>query len=156
MRTYLQSPSLSSEGFTLVELMVTLVIAAILATISIPSYSSAIRKAHRVEARNALLELAAREERFFSTNSAYTALPENLGYAGALPQVIGGGYYQISVCVAASAPCGPGTATTGSVFLIEATPVGAQKSDNQCTSFSLDSTGVQSATGTNAARCWSN
>jgi type IV pilus assembly protein PilE len=143
-------------GFTLVELMVTLVVAAILGTLTVPSYIATIRKARRMEARIALLELATREERFFSTNSAYTAAATDLGYTGTFPQAVGGGYYQLNVCVADAAPCGAGGSTTGNIFLLTATPLGTQVSDTQCASFSLDSTGVPAATGTNAAACWNN
>jgi type IV pilus assembly protein PilE len=143
-------------GFTLVELMVTISIAATLTAIAMPSYSSVIRKSRRVEARLALLQLAAREERFFSTNSAYTVSPTDLGYAGSFPQAIAGGYYQISICVAQDVPCNSGTGTTGSSFAAQAVPVGPQTSDSECTSLSLDSTGAQSATGTNANTCWTN
>ena len=144
----------SSAGFSLVELMVSITIATTLATIAIPSYIQQIRQSRHMEARAAVLELAAREERFFSTNSAYTTAPAKLGYSGEFPQVTGSGYYQLSVCVAAALPCGTGNATSGNAYFITATPVGSQKADTQCTAFSLDSTGVQSATGTTAATCW--
>jgi type IV pilus assembly protein PilE len=145
-----------SPGFTLVELMLTMLIAAILTAISVPSYTYQIRKARRTEARLALYDLATREERFFSTNSAYSSAASDLGYSGTFPLRVGNGYYQVSVCVAAQAPCGEGTAATGGVFLLTATPVGPQASDMQCTSFSLDNTGAQSATGTGAVACWKN
>jgi Tfp pilus assembly protein PilE len=76
--------------------------------------------------------------------------------AGAYPIIVGNGYYQITVCVAATLPCmtDAGKATT---FFLTATPVGAQAADAQCGTFTLDSTGVQSVTGTDAAtpsKCW--
>jgi len=58
---------------------------------------SQVRKSRRTEARTALLDLAAREERFFSTNSAYTNVPANLGYAGTFPAPVGSSYYQVNV-----------------------------------------------------------
>jgi type IV pilus assembly protein PilE len=143
-------------GFTLVELMVTISIAGTLAALALPGYSAVVRKSRRVEARLALLQLATREERFFSTNSAYTVSPADLGYAGSFPQAIAGGYYQISICVAQDVPCSSGTETTGDAFAAQAVPVGSQTADSECTSLSLDSTGAQSATGTNANTCWTN
>ena len=58
------SPQMTAmmTGFTLVELMVTLVVAAILATIAIPAYQNQIRESRRTEAKTALLDLAGREE----------------------------------------------------------------------------------------------
>lgn len=154
MRASRRSSRSQSWGFTLVELMVTLTIAAILTVISIPSYTYEIHKARRTEARFALLDLATREERFFSTNSAYTAVAADLGYAGTFPQTVGAGHYQISVCVADAAPCAGGGSSTGSVFLLTATAVGTQAGDAQCTAYTLDNTGVQAATGVNANACW--
>jgi type IV pilus assembly protein PilE len=71
-----------SAGFTLIELMTVLVIGTILATIAIPAYRGQIQKSRRTEARTALLDLAAREERYLSTNNTYSSLPGDLGYAG--------------------------------------------------------------------------
>jgi type IV pilus assembly protein PilE len=156
MKTYTPHAQCASKGFTLIELMMTVVIAVILTAITIPSYTYQIRKARRMEARLALLDLATREERFFSTNSAYTAAAADLGYAGTFPQTVGSGYYQVSVCVADAAPCGSNNAMAGSVFLLTATPTGTQQNDAQCASFSLDNHGVLSATGTAAASCWGN
>ena len=44
-------------GFTLVELMVTILIGAILLAIAVPTYQAQIRKSRRTEARNAVLDL---------------------------------------------------------------------------------------------------
>jgi type IV pilus assembly protein PilE len=150
----IRSKCTSAAGFSLVELMVTVAIASALTTIAVPSYLQQIRAARRMDARLALYDLVAREERFLTTNGTYTAVPANLGYSGEFPQVIASGDYQVNVCVAAAAPCGNSDATTGKVFLLQATAVGNQAADTQCSSFSLDSTGAQSATGTSVATCW--
>ena len=55
--------NLKSRGFTLVELAVVMVVAAILVAIAIPGYTSYMRKARRTDAKAALLGLAALEER---------------------------------------------------------------------------------------------
>jgi type IV pilus assembly protein PilE len=140
----------NSAGFTMIELMVTVVVVAILASIAIPSYNAQIRKSRRTDAKTALLDLAGREERFFSTNNGtYTAVAANLGYTGTFPVTIGSGYYQINI-----APPVAGTTTTVASFTIQATPINTQVSDTGCTSFTIDSTGNQSATGTDSANCW--
>jgi type IV pilus assembly protein PilE len=133
-------------GFTLIELMVVITIASILLVIAVPSYTSQMRKSRRTEARTALLDLAAREERFFSTRSAYTLVPANLGYAGAFPVQVGGGYYQINV-----------TAASATSFTATATPIAAQAADaTQCGTFTIDNTGQQLVSGgTGAVTCWS-
>jgi type IV pilus assembly protein PilE len=152
------------SGFTLIELMVVVVIATILVAVALPSYMTQLRQSRRTEAKTALLDLAGREERYFSTSAGganYSATAADLGYpAGAWPQVIGSGYYTVSVCVAASgaAPCAPSNAQ-GPMYVVTATPVATQSQigDTQCTSFSVDSVGQQYATGTQtAAYCWGN
>jgi type IV pilus assembly protein PilE len=149
------------SGFTLVELMIVVVIATILLSIAVPSYMTQMRQSRRTEAKTALLDLAGREESYFSTNgSAYTNAAANLGYAGfGVP--IGSGYYQLTVCVPAAANCTAGLAMpnppAAPSYTIVATPVGSQVNDAQCTAFAVDSTGQQFATGPGGtATCWSN
>ena len=145
----------SSRGFTLIELMVVVVIASILLAVAVPSYQSYVRQSRRTEAKTAVLDLAGREERYFSTNGAsYSQVAANLGYA-AFGTPIGSGYYQLAVNVPATTPNAPATPS----YSITATPVAGQSqvSDTQCTSFSVDSSGAQFATGTATAQyCWAN
>src|ERR1700738_326711 len=85
-----------SYGFTLVELLVVITISATLLSIVVPTYRAQVRKTRHTEAKRALLPLASREERYMSTNNAYSNTAANLGYS-ALPTAIGSGYYQLSV-----------------------------------------------------------
>jgi type IV pilus assembly protein PilE len=146
MRTTLRFP----KGFTLVELMITIMVAAILAAIAVPSYTNQVRKSRRTDARNAVLDAAAREERLFATNNRYSQVAADLGYT-ALPQKIGGGYYEVNV------RCTPDVATcTG--FVVTAAPLGNQVKDTACAIFQVDETGKQTVTGVSAADprapCW--
>jgi type IV pilus assembly protein PilE len=139
------------KGFTLVELMVVLGIVAILLIVAVPSYTSHIRKSRRTEARTALLDLAGRQERLFSTTNTYSATPSALGYSGdAFPVTVGSGYYQVDV--AAPAPAAGALPT----FTITATAIGSQAKDTQCATFTVDQTGAQSASGSATASvdCW--
>ncbi len=77
------------RGFTLIELMIAMLIVSILAALAIPSYNRSVRKSRRTEARSAVLDAAAREERFYATNNKYTQTAAELGYA-ALPVAVGG------------------------------------------------------------------
>ncbi|HWZ62919.1 MAG TPA: type IV pilin protein [Steroidobacteraceae bacterium] len=159
-----------AAGFSLIELMVVVAIATILLSIAIPSYMSQVRQSRRTDAKTALLDLAGREESYFSTSvngANYTATPGNLGYAGAWPVVVGGGYYQVTVCVVNSGgggACAP-SAQPGPSYTVIATPVAGQSQvkDTQCTAFAVDSVGQQYAadsTGTYTAAaqqyCWAN
>lgn len=140
-------------GFTLIELMVVVVVATILATIAIPAYTSQIRKSRRTEAKTAVLDLASREERYFSTSNSYTTDPTMLGYASSATSfpLSAGTYYQITVQVPDKDWTGGGPS-----YIITATPDtgSSQAQDTQCTSFSVTQTGLQSATGTLGSGCW--
>ncbi len=142
--------TMASSGFTLIELLVTLAIVSVLATIAVASYTSQVQKSRRTDARSALLDLAGREEKLFSTTNAYSAAASDLGY-GAVgtpwPIPVGSGYYNVSVAV----PNPPVS------YLITATAVNSQVSDTDCVSLSVDQTGAQTSTGTGTApTCWGN
>ena len=157
MSTPLEYRKHGSLGFTLIELMVTVAIVSILATIAVTSYSSQVQKSRRTEAKSALLDLSGREEKLFSTTNAYSNLEAFLGYAagGSLTVMtnmpFGNNYYTLTVQVP-----DPGQApVTPSTYLLTATPVGTQAKDTSCGSFSLNQLGVQTSTGTaTAASCW--
>ena len=132
-----QSRKFRLRGFTLVELMVVVLITAVLASIAVPIYKQQVRKSRRTDAKTAVLDLASREERMFSTRNSYNPNPAtlatDLGY-GSLPTVVGSGYYQLNVTA---------TATT---FVVQATPITAdQQGDTQCQLFQVDNLGRQSA-----------
>ncbi len=136
-------------GFSLIELMVTVAVVAILASIALPAYMSSVRKSRRTEAKTALLDLAGREERYYNTNnSTYTALANNLGYGTAAVSTlaVGTGYYQVTI----SSPAANGVPAPS--YELVAVPITAdQLKDAQCLQFTLDSTGLQTATN---AVCW--
>jgi type IV pilus assembly protein PilE len=153
-----QSSKRASSGFTLIELMVTVAIVTILATIAVTSYTSQVQKSRRTEAKSALLDLAGREERLFSTSNAYSNLQTFLGYATSGTATISGmnfgnGYYQLTVAWP-DAVNQPGVANS---FLLTATPVAgtSQAGDTTCKAFSVNQLGVQTVSGTGtAASCW--
>ncbi len=144
----------ASSGFTLIELMVTVAIVTILATIAVTSYTSQVQKSRRTEAKSALLDLAGREERLFSTTNTYTNLESALGYGGAVAMTnmaFGNGYYQLTA-VTPDTVNQPGITNS---YLLTANPVGPQAGDTQCGSFSVNQLGVQTVSGTlTAASCW--
>lgn len=124
-----------AAGFTLIELMVTIIIGAILMAIAGPAYMTQIRKSRRTEAKTAILDLASREERLYSTTNTYSADPVTLGYT-AFGGAIGGGYYKLTV-----------QAPTGAVptFQVTATAINSQLKDTACFTFVVDQTGKLTA-----------
>ena len=67
------------HGFTLIELMIVVVIVAILAAVALPAYNDSVRKSRRTAAKTAVLDMASREEKFYTTNNAYASTASNLG-----------------------------------------------------------------------------
>lgn len=149
----------TNKGFTLIELVVTMLIAAILAAVAIPAYSNYVRKAHRTDAKNALLDMASLEERYFSTNYIYSSSFTDLGYGTAGTSInVGSGYYSVSAPVIGNAqpptPTSPGTPAT---YSITAIAINDQFKDTSCRTFTITSAGVQTATdsgGNPATTCW--
>jgi len=60
------------NGFTLIELMLTVAILGILASIAIPAYNNYVREADRSVAKTDLLEIAQIMERNFTVNRTYS------------------------------------------------------------------------------------
>ena len=126
-------------GFTLIELMITVAIIAILAGIALPSYRDSVAKGHRAEARAVLLEASQWMERFFSENYRYdqnsagtlvnAAMPANLRMS---PKQ-GGAVYNIATVATATSYTLTATRATG----------GAMASD-KCGDFTMTNTGVKS------------
>jgi type IV pilus assembly protein PilE len=140
----------NTRGFTLIELVVAMVVAAILISIAIPGYQTYARKAHRVDAKNALLGLSALEERYYSTSNTYSSTPSDLGFASGVswPQTVGSGYYTVSVSGVASA-----TVTSTATYTITANPVGDQAKDTNCPSYSISQNG-STTPNPDTNHCW--
>jgi type IV pilus assembly protein PilE len=147
----------AQQGFTLIELMIAVVVVGILSAVAIPNYRSYVLKAERGAAKAVMLNLAQNQERYFTNNGAYLAIP-------ALPAAAPAGWQNYSGSSAASAKysvvvTGGVIATTGPTaitdgYTITATPIPADK-DPVCAILRLDSTGAKTATGTGGvAQCW--
>lgn len=61
----------SHRGFTLIEVMITMAIVAILASVAIPSYSRYVIKGNRAAAQQHLIDLAQREQQFLADARVY-------------------------------------------------------------------------------------
>jgi type IV pilus assembly protein PilE len=124
-----------SRGFTLIELMIVLTIAAILMAVGYPAYKQYITKARRVDAGANLLELAQYMERFFTENGRYdqdtggtaVSLPYNKS-----PKEGTTTFYNITM-----------PAVSSTAFTLQATPTGDQASDTECGALTINSTGVK-------------
>lgn len=94
------------SGFTLIEVMVVVAIVGILAAIAYPSYQEIVRQTRRADAYSALMEIMARQERFFTDNNSYTDDLKNVGFTEKT-YTTPDGYYLISAayCTGTDASC---------------------------------------------------
>ena len=141
-----------NKGFTLVELMIVVAIAGILTMIALPSYQAYVLKSHRTAAINAILDLASREARYYTTQNAYTGSLTTLGYsADPMPITMGTGgttYYNLSVNSVTTASAG-----TPAAFTLWAAPVSPQTNDT-CGTYTYDNLGNKGISSGTLADCW--
>ena len=67
------------QGFTLIEVMITVVIVAVLASIAYPSYIDYVRSSSETQVQGELMDLAAAQERWRAQNFEYTGTLSDLG-----------------------------------------------------------------------------
>ncbi|QOF77143.1 type IV pilin protein [Variovorax sp. 38R] len=124
------SQARTSGGFTLIEVMITVAIVAILASIALPSYQQYVIRAKRSAAQAQMMDIANRQQQFLIANRSYadtTALTAS-GYS--LPAEVAGNY-SYAVTLQASGP---------PTFTITFTAIGNQQSDGN---LGLTSEGVK-------------
>ena len=68
-------------GFTLIELMMTVVIVAILASIAYPSYMEHVKKGNRAQAQAFLMDVAQRQQNYLIINRQYASDLSELGFS---------------------------------------------------------------------------
>ena len=107
----------AQSGFTLIELMIVVALVAVLAAIAYPTYVDYTKRARRIEAQEALMEMANLQEKFYATNLAYTTVFTDLPY----PTETENGVYDLEIT----------TATTLPFFEMRAVPKGSQAGDGR-------------------------
>lgn len=131
----------AAKGFTLIELMITVAIVAILAAIAYPAYQQYVINSYRASAGACLTEIAQTLERRYTSNMSYAGdLPER----GCMNEGDMDTRYNF----------GPDPIPNAQTFTLTASPQGPQQNDNRnCGDLTLNERGEKGADG-DVDECW--
>lgn len=146
-------------GVTLIELLITVVIIGILASIAYPSYQSYVLRANRAAAQGVLMEAAQFLERNYTTNNCYHRSNGDCATARSSNACVTGTAGDVSLAGLCVAPK-EGTARhnisftsiVSQSYTLQAVPIGA---DALCGTLTLTNAGAKGESGTGTvADCW--
>lgn len=157
----MKKPPRHNQGFTLIEMLITVVIMLVLIAIAVPSYESITRNSKRQVALRLLTDIAAKQEAQWTKTRSYAATFDPLfGLTGTTLYVASNGtlatassdssIYRIELRDVVTV-----SGITRSYSLL-ATAVGKQAKDTTCASMGLTNAGIKTASGSaNALKvCW--
>ena len=141
------------SGFTLMELMVVVAIAGILAAVAYPSYTGYVTKTKRSVATSMLTQIANRQEQYYLDNKAYADDLTDMNYSAdplyvddnGNPATAANAVYQLDI-----------TAHTNRSYTLSAIPQNIQASrDTECGTMTITNTGQKGEGGSgNVSDCW--
>lgn len=134
------------NGFTLIELMVTVAVIAIIAMIAYPTYNNYVTKARRADAKAALMAVMQAQQRHYTAKSTYVTNLTEIGYDTTAEVPSESKHYKVTATA-----CGGGIT---SCVKLTAVP---EHTDEDCGNLIYQSNGVKSVSvsGDEAVeKCW--
>lgn len=135
------------RGITLMELMIVVTIMGILAGVAFPAYKAYVDRAKRTEGKAFLMEVAARQERYYFDNNSYASDAQDLGYASSTPSS-DERHYSLANPIANG-----DSGSIGTSYLLKINTVSPWVDDTCGTFLTLDSKGAQDSESHNVI-CW--
>ncbi len=126
---------MQARGFSLIDVMITVVIVGILSAIAYPAYQSAIRKSNRAAAESLLSDVAQRQQSFLLDQRNYAVDLTTLSVAAPVTVT---SYYTIGISTSAGPP---------PTFTATATPIGSQAGDLSGQPLTISNTGAKGPSG---------
>jgi type IV pilus assembly protein PilE len=147
LKTIVKNNTANSSGFTLIELMITVAIVAILSAIAYPSYEEYVRRGRRSELQVQVLQSAQFMERYFTTNGTYVAAALPTGLTTSPENATATArYYDIGI-----------TNVTANSFTVTGTRTSGRGMDSdKCGDFIITQTAAKTLANNTAAitECW--
>lgn len=134
---------MNSRGFTLIEILITVVIVGVLTAIALPSFLEQVRKSRRADAKAAMLSGAVQMQRYFTERNTFATA--TLGSPpAAYRDTSENGYYALTL-----------TNLAATTFTLNAAPIGTQAGD-PCGTYTYTEQGVKGTSGGTlpTADCW--